>query len=884
MDAILEQFLTEARDNLAYLDKHLEELKDGDTETINALFRAAHTLKGGAGLVGAVPVKELTHSAEDLLDAYRQGKIEFSEEMLENLYDAFDEVIEMIDAMEEIGGVEIEVDNERIEHLKKSVRGLIEHNPQNGEVSQTTNQKLETSLNIDNSLNTEQFNTFQIQKLSRKIPIEIELTREFLDTPNYWIVNLDLDSESVTFGNDPIYLFTLLENQDFEVVVKCNGINEDNLLEWNSLLTCAIKSTETEFEDVFYNVFEDLTFKPLTIKSLFETNYPNLDNETFEEFQTELTELIQNKEFAELDEKLSAITQVINSESKEGFVLTRLQAILTNFHIGSEEYIKVLKLALNELNLNIEIEISKNEIKEEKGEEIKESGKIELDEKTKNSVLNILKTQQKVLKVAHDSHLLDRTKMLLKNVLGFLNIDEDIESLKEVEELKTFIDTKIGEIEGATQPIVTKKEQEKQVNQTEKQEKTENKDKKEETQTNKTTHHHERSAIGKTVKIEQSQIDDLMDIVGEILVVKNAIPYVAENLRSDNVENSKRELFGKYEEISRIIEQLQDRVMQMRLLPVEYIFGRYPKLVRDISKKLGKKIKYIEKGGDTKLDKTMIEKLADPLVHIIRNSLDHGIETPEIRKEKGKPEEGILEVSAKSEGDKVFITIKDDGAGIDLEKVINKVLEKGLIEADSIDKMDREEKLKLIFLPGLSTKDEITDLSGRGVGTDAVKKTIEELGGKIKLKSETDKGTELTLELPVSVALTNVFHILMNKINYAIAMDYVVETTKVLKSEIQTANHNPFINIRGELVPILFESCLLGDDTIKEENSIVILTFNNKKVGLVVDEFVGQLDVVQKPLSGAIKNHPLITGTSLLGNGDVLFVLDVKKLIGGDDE
>ena len=881
MDAILEQFLTEARDNLAYLDKHLEELKDGDTETINALFRAAHTLKGGAGLVGAVPVKELTHSAEDLLDAYRQGKIEFSEEMLENLYDAFDEVIEMIDAMEEIGGVEIEVDNERIEHLKKSVRGLIEHNPQNIEVSQTTNQKLETSLNIDNSLNTEQFNTFQIQKLSRKIPIEIELTREFLDTPNYWIVNLDLDSESVTFGNDPIYLFTLLENQDFEVVVKCNGINEDNLLEWNSLLTCAIKSTETEFEDVFYNVFEDLTFKPLTIKSLFETNYPNLDNETFEEFQTELTELIQNKEFAELDEKLSAITQVINSESKEGFVLTRLQAILTNFHIGSEEYIKVLKLALNELNLNIEIEISKNEIKEEKGEEIKESGKIELDEKTKNSVLNILKTQQKVLKVAHDSHLLDRTKMLLKNVLGFLNIEEDIESLKEVEELKNFITARIGEIEGATQPIVTKKEQEKQVNQTEKQEKTENK---EETEKHTTTHHHERSAIGKTVKIEQSQIDDLMDIVGEILVVKNAIPYVAENLRSDNVENSKRELFGKYEEISRIIEQLQDRVMQMRLLPVEYIFGRYPKLVRDISKKLGKKIKYIEKGGDTKLDKTMIEKLADPLVHIIRNSLDHGIETPEIRKEKGKPEEGILEVSAKSEGDKVFLTIKDDGAGINLEKVINKVLEKGLIEADNIDKMDREEKLKLIFLPGLSTKDEITDLSGRGVGTDAVKKTIEELGGKIKLKSETDVGTELTLELPVSVALTNVFHILMNKINYAIAMDYVVETTKVLKSEIQTANHNPFINIRGELVPILFESCLLGDDTIKEENSIVILTFNNKKVGLVVDEFVGQLDVVQKPLSGAIKNHPFITGTSLLGNGDVLFVLDVKKLIGGDDE
>ena len=381
------------------------------------------------------------------------------------------------------------------------------------------------------------------------------------------------------------------------------------------------------------------------------------------------------------------------------------------------------------------------------------------------------------------------------------------------------------------------------------------------------------------VKIEQSQIDDLMDIVGELLVVKNALPYIANNITSASVENSKRELNGRYEEISRIIEQLQDRVMQMRLLPLEFIFGRYPKLVRDISKKLNKKIKYEEEGGETKLDKTMIEKLADPLVHIIRNSLDHGIETPQERTQAGKSEEGTLKIIAKSEGDRVFITIKDDGRGIDVEKVVSKALEKRLISSEAIDKMNKEDKLKLIFLPGLSTKEEITDLSGRGVGTDAVKKIIEELGGKISIKSEPAQGTVITLELPVSVALTNVFHVMMNNNNYAIAMDYIVETVQVLKSEIDSANHKPFIRIRGELIPLLFESELLGNSDIKDENYVVILKAGDTKVGFMVDEFVGQLDVVQKPLSGVLANHQFLSGVSLLGNGDVLFVLDIKKIL-----
>ena len=370
-----------------------------------------------------------------------------------------------------------------------------------------------------------------------------------------------------------------------------------------------------------------------------------------------------------------------------------------------------------------------------------------------------------------------------------------------------------------------------------------------------------------------------MDIVGEILVVKNSIPYIAESLTNDNPLSVKRDLLLKYEEISRITDLLQDRVMGMRLLPISYIFNRYPKLVRDISKKLDKKIEYVEYGSETKLDKMMIEKLADPLIHIIRNSLDHGLETVEERKEANKDDKGTLTIGAKSEGDRVFIEIKDDGRGIDVDKVINIALEKRLIDSEKIDVMSHKEKLGLIFLAGLSTKDEITDLSGRGVGADAVKTTVTELGGKIDIKSEKGKGTTIVLELPVSVALTNLFQVKMADENYAVSMESVIETDKILKEDIQTANHKPFIRLRENIIPLVLNTTLLKRDTFKDEENIIIVKVENTQIALIADELVGQIDVVQKPLTGMLKNHPFINGTSLLGNGEPLFVIKPESLL-----
>ena len=857
MDAILEQFLTEARDNLEYLDKHLEELNGGDSETINALFRAAHTLKGGAGLVGLNIVKELTHAAEDLLDAYRNQKIEYSDEMVDILFDAFDEVVEIIDAVEELGGVDVDIDEETIEKLKSSIRAFLSSDTPKEET-------FSSDLNIVDDIYTDTFNPLQIQKLAKKLPIKtLEINQNFIENDNWYLIDIDLDTETLKLGNDPIYLCYLLETEELEVSVNVNcDIIKENNLEWASHLIVAVKSNEEKISDAFYNIIDELRFRALSVEVLFDNNLDSIENDMFEEFKSELIEIIKNDNYSILDEKISAITQVLNPETKEGFVLLRLESILTNFDISSNEYKEVLNIALDKMGIEIPSQEAPKEV------ETKNETKIEISPAEKEIIKDILNAQLKVLALAKDEVVIPRTILIVKNILDEMGEEEELQEDKNqiVSVIKNLL-AKIGEEKIEENKTETKPEKQKPKTTLQKPEK-----------------RAEKHVTPKTIKIDQIQIDELMDTVGELLVVKNALPYIAESMNAKNIDESKRELNSKYEEISRIIEQLQDRVMQMRLLPLEYIFGRYPKLVRDISKKLNKKIKYIEVGGETKLDKMVIEKLADPLVHIIRNSLDHGLETPEERKAAGKPEEGTLEIKATSQGDKVFITMKDDGRGIDLNKVINKALEKSLISPDEIDKMSREDKLKLIFLPGLSTKEEITELSGRGVGTDAVKRTIEELGGKIYMKSVEGHGTEIKLELPLSVALTNIFHVMMNNTNYAIPMDYIVETVSMNKNEIQIANHKPFIKIRGELIPLLLEDELLGYEEIQDENSIVIITFNDRKVGFVVDEFVGQLDVVQKPLTGVISSHPFMSGVSLLGNGDILFILDITKILKDEND
>ena len=799
------------------------------------------------------------------------------------MYDAFDEVVELIDAAEELGSVEVEIDDEKIAQIKEEIRAFLEK-------TDSKSEEIEAPFNIDYSLAVAHYFSFaQISKLSSlNIPLKTpQLSSKLLeDKSSLWLVEFDLELDTLKVGNDPIYLFYLLGSENIKQIavqtIDCNIIEKDPQ-EWSSYLIAAISGDGVIIEETFCNIIDDLRFVPLSIEKLFDNGYEKVDDTSlFDNFKDELIDIFNSNNFTLLDEKLSAVIQILNPETREGFILTALQAILPNYKIDSNEYKEIVATALEKLDW---LEETK-EVTEEKSKNQDKTTQSR-DDKTVANALNILNAQLKALELSKDESLLGRTKLLLSNVLGFLDLDDGVVSATSIDELKRLIKEKIDILGGKSQEKPQKENSKDQVAQkTQKIEVDDQKNKdnnlsKPLKQIQPTTKDVPTSShISKTVKVEQYQIDELMDIVGELLVMKNALPYIAQQITKEPAEHVRRELLSKYEQISRVTDRLQDRVMGMRLLPLSYIFGRYPKLVRDISKKLDKKIRYQEEGGETKLDKTVIEKLADPMIHIIRNSLDHGLESEDERIKAGKDATGTLKISARSEGDKVFITIEDDGRGIDEQKVVMKALEMRIVDPDTVDSMSKEEKLKLLFAPGLSTKEEVTELSGRGVGTDAVKKTIEELGGDIHITSEVGIGTKTTFELPLSVALTNIFHVKMNGVNYAIAMDYVVETEKVEVAEIKTAAHKPFIRMRGELIPLLFEPVLLGRSKAdSNEVCLVVVQNQNQKFGLVVDEFIGQLDVVQKPLTGAFAEHPFITGTSLLGNGEVLFVLDPRRLV-----
>ena len=892
MDAILEQFLSEARENLSFLDKNLANLANGDLDEINALFRAAHTLKGGAGLVGLESIKTITHYAEDLLDGIKKNEISYNENMLDVLYDAFDEIVEMIDATEELGEIP-EFDQEMVNNIANSVKILT------GKVDKELDENhLDTELNIvtDEVYFGELISNHNISLYIKDLSFEsLKIDQKFIEDENFYLIDMDLDDQSCILGNDPIYLLYLLDEDNiFSVnttIYNCNELNDEPTL-WKTRLTVVVKSSKDSLEDALYNILDDITIYPLNIKSLLTSSYESIENEIFDDFIKDFKKILDKNDYSEFSENLSAVTKILNPLSKEGFILSRLELLLPYFEFEGKEYIELIKYSASNL-----------EIYQDNNDDLNN-----VDESQKVTVITLLKQQLKVLQFGKDEQRILRVKIHSEKALNFIGFQTDfddnetkesllekisnyililnpqenieIEKVKKEEE-KEVIEEEVQEIKEEVKEEKVEKKIEKKIEKVEKQVTTVKEVKKEEEKIPEKKHTPTPTIVPKTVKIDQADIDAMMDIIGELLVMKNALPYVANNITADTVAQSKAELTAKYEEINRVTEQLQDIVMGMRLLPLSYIFSRYPKLIRETSKKLGKKIRFEEYGGDTKLDKMMIEKIADPLVHIIRNSLDHGIEMNEQdRLEAGKEPQGFIKVGAKSEGDKVKIIIEDDGRGIDVQKVLIKALELKLITENDIEIMSEQEKLMLIFNPGLSTADKITDISGRGVGTDAVMKTITELKGNVHLNSKSGEGTTVIIELPVSVALTNVFCVKMNNNNYAIAMDNVIETIKIATEDMQIANNKPYARLRGEIIPLVFESKLLPANQQDEDiQSVVIVQANNIRYGLVVNEFINQLNVVQKPLDGAIANHPVITGTSLLGNGEILFILDVNSII-----
>jgi two-component system chemotaxis sensor kinase CheA len=389
----------------------------------------------------------------------------------------------------------------------------------------------------------------------------------------------------------------------------------------------------------------------------------------------------------------------------------------------------------------------------------------------------------------------------------------------------------------------------------------------------------------RSLKVDQTKIDRLMNLIGELVVEKNALPYLAQRAEVQfGIRELSREIKGQYSVINRIADEMQDAIMQVRMMAVSFVFQRFPRLVRDISRKLGKEVQLVLEGEQTEADKNIIESLADPLIHIVRNSLDHGLETPEVRRACGKPETGTLTIRAAQQADRVVIEIIDDGKGIDPSVIKRKAYERGLIDEAKLERIGDQEAINLIFAAGLSTAEVVSDLSGRGVGMDVVRSAVEKINGTVVIESELGKGTSIRISLPLSMAVTQVMVIESDGQLFGVPMDNVVETVRVPRSAIRAIKQSQTAVLRGRIVPLKALNTLLGIPSVPRLNSddelaVLLVQTGSEFLGLMVDGFKETIGLIQKPLGGFLSGLSAYSGSALMGDGSVLMILNVREIV-----
>jgi two-component system chemotaxis sensor kinase CheA len=387
------------------------------------------------------------------------------------------------------------------------------------------------------------------------------------------------------------------------------------------------------------------------------------------------------------------------------------------------------------------------------------------------------------------------------------------------------------------------------------------------------------------LKVDQEKIDRLMSLIGEMVVAKNGLPFLASRAETVfGVRELSREIKTQYSVINRIAEEMQDAIMQVRMMPVSGVFQRFPRLVRDISHKLGKEVILTLEGEETEADKNIIEALAEPLIHILRNSLDHGIEMPEVRRAAGKPAEGRLVIRASQDSGRVLIDISDDGKGIDPAVIKRKAYEKGLIDEAVLERISDQEAINLVFAAGFSTAEVVSDLSGRGVGMDVVRNAVERVNGSVALTSVPGKGTSLRLSLPLSMAVTNVMVIESNKQIFGVPMEMVIETVRVRRADIRSIKNRQTIVLRNRILPLRSLNEMLAADSPQVSNdqdeiATLVVQIHGESMGIVVDDFREVVDIILKPMGGILGGVPGYSGSALLGDGSVLMVLNPKELV-----
>ncbi|WP_338833955.1 Chemotaxis protein CheA [Moorella humiferrea] len=391
--------------------------------------------------------------------------------------------------------------------------------------------------------------------------------------------------------------------------------------------------------------------------------------------------------------------------------------------------------------------------------------------------------------------------------------------------------------------------------------------------------------ITQTVRVDVQRLENLMNLVGELVIDRTRLAEVGNGLKA---RLGSEELLETLEEVSmhigRITSDLQEEIMKARMFPIDQVFNRFPRMVRDLARKAGKEIDFIVEGRETELDRTVIEEIGDPLIHLLRNAIDHGIEDPAERLKAGKPRRGTVRLRAFHQENQIVITVEDDGAGMDPEKIKAKAVEKGLISREAAARLHPREALDLIFQPGFSTADKVTDVSGRGVGMDIVRAHLEKINGTIDIRTTPGKGTCFTIKLPLTLAINRSLLVQNGGQVYAFPLANVIEIISITPAEIQYVHRQQVVVVRGRVLPLVYLGHALGQARELppgESYAVVIVGLAEKQIGFIVDNLIGEQEIVIKSLGNFIGKIPGIAGATIMGDGSVALILDVRSLIDG---
>ncbi|MBR5913635.1 MAG: chemotaxis protein CheA [Selenomonadaceae bacterium] len=377
-----------------------------------------------------------------------------------------------------------------------------------------------------------------------------------------------------------------------------------------------------------------------------------------------------------------------------------------------------------------------------------------------------------------------------------------------------------------------------------------------------------------SVRVDIDKLDTLMNLMGELVVNKVRLEQIGQTHRLS-------ELTETLEQMDRVTTDLQNIVMKVRMVPVSQVFNRFPRMVRDVTKELNKEINLTIEGEETELDRTVIDEIGDPIMHLLRNSLDHGVEMPEDRVKKGKPRVGEVKLIARHEGNNVVIMVTDDGKGIDADVIRRKAVEKGLFTQDEVERMDDADAVRIIFLPGFSTAEKISDISGRGVGMDVVRSKIESLSGHVDVETHVNEGSVFKIKLPLTLAIIQAMLVKVQEEVYAVPLGSIDSTINIQPDEIKTVQNHEVIVLRGEIIPIIRMEQTLFVPHVKdsEELFVVVVHAGESKAGIVVDKLIGQQEIVIKTLGNLFMGLKMFSGATVLGDGRIALILDVATML-----